>query len=120
MQHVIPVDLAKFPQGWHSEILASPKSGVDSCYVICSRVEPGANGPKLHTHPADQFYYVMAGTMRVQLGTEEFSVGPDTLVFIPEGTPHCNGGHGCMRSCLSSDDGRTEGGSIHEQPCTET
>jgi mannose-6-phosphate isomerase-like protein (cupin superfamily) len=90
MQHVIPVDFAKFPQGFHSELLASPKSGVDSCYVICSRVEPGASGPKLHTHPADQFYYVMSGTMRVQLGTEEFSVGPDTLVFIPEGTPHCN------------------------------
>jgi hypothetical protein len=53
MQHVIPVDFAKFPQGFHSEILASPKSGVDSCYIICSRVEPGAGGPKLHAHPAE-------------------------------------------------------------------
>lgn len=90
MQHIIPVDFSQFPRGWHSEILASPKTGVDSCYVICSRVEPGASGPKLHTHPADQFYFIISGTMRVQLGTEEFSVGPDSLVFIPEGTPHCN------------------------------
>jgi quercetin dioxygenase-like cupin family protein len=90
MQHIVPVDFAKFPKGWHSEILASPKTGVDSCYVICSRVEPGAGGPKLHTHPADQFYFVMSGTMLLQLGTDEFSVGSDTLVFIPEGTPHFN------------------------------
>ena len=90
MQHVISVNFENFQRGWHSEILAGPKSGIDSCYVICSRVEPGAGGPKLHTHPADQFYYIMSGTMRVQLGTEEFSVGPDTLVFIPEGTPHRN------------------------------
>ncbi len=90
MQHIIPVDFSKFPRGWHSEILASPKTGVDSCYVICSRVEPGAAGPKLHTHPADQFYFIISGTMRVQLGTEEFSVGADTLVSIPQGTPHCN------------------------------
>lgn len=90
MQHVIPVDFAKFPNGFHSEILAGPRTGVDGCYLICSRVEPGASGPKLHTHPADQFYYVLSGTTHVQLGTDEFDVGPDNLVFIPEGTPHCN------------------------------
>jgi mannose-6-phosphate isomerase-like protein (cupin superfamily) len=90
MQHVIPVDFSKFPKGFHSEFLAGPRTGVDGCYVICSRVEPGASGPKLHTHPADQFYFVMSGSMHVQLGTEKFEVGPDTLVFIPEGTPHCN------------------------------
>ncbi len=41
MQHIIPVDFSKFPSGWHSEILASPKTGVGTCYVICSRVEAG-------------------------------------------------------------------------------
>jgi mannose-6-phosphate isomerase-like protein (cupin superfamily) len=90
MRHVIPVDFSKFPRGWPSEVLASPKTSLDSCYVICSRAEPGAGGPKLHTHPADQFYFIISGTMRVQLGTDEFSLGPDTLVFIPEGKPHCN------------------------------
>jgi mannose-6-phosphate isomerase-like protein (cupin superfamily) len=94
MQHVIPVDFSKFPRGWHSEFLASPKTGIDSCYVICSRVEPGARGPNLHTHPADQFYYVLSGTLHVQLGTDEFEVGADTLIFIPEGTPHCNWNRG--------------------------
>jgi mannose-6-phosphate isomerase-like protein (cupin superfamily) len=90
MQHVVPVDFNKFPRGWHSEILASPETGVDSCYIICSRVEPGASGPKLHTHPADQFYFIISGTMKVQLGTDHFDVGPDMLIFIPQGTPHCN------------------------------
>jgi len=90
MQHVLPVDFSKFPDGFHSELVASPKTGNDSCYLICSRVPPGARGPEFHIHPADQFYYVLSGTMNVQLGTEKFVVKSDTLVCIPAGTPHCN------------------------------
>jgi mannose-6-phosphate isomerase-like protein (cupin superfamily) len=90
MRHVVPVDFGKFPAGFHSERLATPQTGMDSCIAICSRVPPGHHGPKLHTHPADQFYYVMSGEMNLQLGTDIFKVGPETLVFIPQGTPHCN------------------------------
>jgi mannose-6-phosphate isomerase-like protein (cupin superfamily) len=90
VRHVLPVDFSRFPNGFHSEIMAGPGSGIESCYLICSRVPPGAAGPALHTHPADQFYYVLSGRMNVQLGTDKFVVEPDTLVFIPAGVPHCN------------------------------
>jgi mannose-6-phosphate isomerase-like protein (cupin superfamily) len=90
MQHIIPVDLKSFPEGFHSRRLAMSSTGIDSCMVLFSRVPPGHHGPKLHTHAADQLYYIVKGSMKVQLGTEVFTVEPGNLVFIPEGTPHCN------------------------------
>jgi mannose-6-phosphate isomerase-like protein (cupin superfamily) len=90
MQHIIKVDLDTFPEGFHSRRLATSATGIDSCMVLFSRVPPGHHGPKLHTHAADQLYYIVKGSMKVQLGTEVFTVEPGNLVFIPEGTPHCN------------------------------
>lgn len=80
MRHVFPVDFSKFPDGFHSEIMAGPKTGVDNCYLICSRVPPRASGPALHIHPADQFYYVLSGTMNVQLGKVSRLTTPSTSV----------------------------------------
>lgn len=90
MQHIIPVDLQTFPEGFHSRRLATPANGIESCMVLFSRVPPGHHGPKLHTHAADQLYYIVSGSMKVQLGTEVFTVTPGDLVLIPQGTPHCN------------------------------
>ena len=92
MRHIIPVDFSTFPEGFHSRRLVGPKteSGIESCSVICSRVPPGCGGPALHTHPVDQFYYVISGMTNVQIGTETAVVGPDTLIFFPADTPHCN------------------------------
>lgn len=89
MQHVIPVDLDSFPEGFHSEVL-SLETGVRSSMVLFSRVPPGHHGPKMHTHAVDQTYFVVKGSMKVQLGTDVYDVTPGTLVFIPAGTPHCN------------------------------
>jgi Cupin domain len=54
--------------------------------VLYSRVPPGYHGPKLHTHSVDQIYFVVSGSMRVQVGTQVSTV----MVLIPAGTPHCN------------------------------
>ncbi len=85
-----PVDIAAFPNTFHSEFVAGPNSGLDSAYLVLSRVPPGGTGPALHTHPVDQFYFVLKGEMKLQLGSDTFTVGPDTLVMIPAGTPHHN------------------------------
>ncbi len=90
------VDVAAFPKEYHGEIIAGPTSGAESCYLIYTRVPPGGHGPALHTHAADQFYYVLSGTMNVQLGVDKFVVDPETLVFIPAGTPHMNWNSGSV------------------------
>ena len=62
----------------------------ESCTVIASNVAAHAAAPPNHVHPVDQLYYVVLGEMQLQLGTERFVAGPDTLVYIPAGTPHHN------------------------------
>ena len=63
----------------------------DSALIIGSLVGAGGCGPGQHVHEfSDQMYYVTAGTMKVQLGAEVFDVGPESLVWIPQGVPHHN------------------------------
>jgi mannose-6-phosphate isomerase-like protein (cupin superfamily) len=51
-------------------------------------VEPGAAGPPLHIHPFDQFYFVLAGELSVQIGLEQLVATPGTLTVMPAGVPH--------------------------------
>jgi mannose-6-phosphate isomerase-like protein (cupin superfamily) len=90
MLNYASVDLSKFAPGLHGEYLAGPPTGAKSCWVICTRLQSGARGPRLHVHPADQYYYIIRGEMNVQLGQDVFVIGADTLVRIPKDTPHCN------------------------------
>lgn len=90
MRNIIPNPEAQFPETFKSLWLNGPESGVDSCNCLVSRVPPGHKGPRLHTHPVDQFYFVTEGETTVQIGREVFTVGPMTLVHFPAGTPHCN------------------------------
>src|SRR3954452_19793577 len=64
------------------------------CRVIASHVPAGTAAPPHHVHPVDQLYYVVYGEMQVVLGEERFVAGPDTLVYIPAGTPHHNWNEG--------------------------
>lgn len=66
----------------------------ETCRVIAASVPAGAAAPGQHTHEVDQLYYVYDGEIHVVLGSEEFVAGPDTLVFIPAGTPHHNWNEG--------------------------
>ena len=63
----------------------------DSALFIGSHVGAGGCGPGQHIHEfSNQVYYVTQGSMTVQLGAEVFDVGPESLVFIPQGLPHHN------------------------------
>lgn len=77
-------------EGYEFQILYSG----ESCRVIASSVAAGAAAPPRHVHPVDQLYYVVKGEMHGQLGDEHFVAGPETLVFIPAGTPHHNWNEG--------------------------
>ncbi|MFT4010518.1 MAG: cupin domain-containing protein [Nocardioidaceae bacterium] len=55
-----------------------------------ARVRPPAGGIGWHIHPFDQVYFVLAGTLHVEIAQWTFDVDRDCLVFLPAGVPHRN------------------------------
>ena len=96
MRYLHPVDFAAFPQSaFHSQRLADAGSGLESCICICTRVPPGTGTTSgMHTHPSDQLYYILRGTMHAQVGDRTYIVNPGNLVIIPAGVPHWNWNEG--------------------------
>jgi mannose-6-phosphate isomerase-like protein (cupin superfamily) len=62
--------------------------------MVASYIVEGGCGPGLHYHYCDQVYFLVSGHMNVRLGDQTHSIGPNTLVFIPAGTAHCNWNEG--------------------------
>ncbi len=96
MRYVRPVDFGAFPEtAFHSQRLADASNGLESCICICTRVPPGTGTTSgMHTHPSDQLYYVLRGTMHARVGDQTYIVPPGNLVIIPAGTPHWNWNEG--------------------------
>jgi mannose-6-phosphate isomerase-like protein (cupin superfamily) len=82
------VDLAPFTGEVSSEVLAGPANGLDTAFIIYTRMAPGAKKKGLFSLPVDETYLVFSGKLNVQLGTDEFVAAPDTLVFVPAGVAH--------------------------------
>lgn len=93
MRYVRPVDFSAYRhEGYEFQVLFNG----ESCRIIASNVAPGAAAPPHHVHPVDQLYYVVSGEMQLQLGAERRVAGPNTLVYIPAGTPHHNWNEGAV------------------------
>jgi mannose-6-phosphate isomerase-like protein (cupin superfamily) len=94
MRCVIPVDLARFPPGTHTQTLAGPQTGF-SCYVLVSRSEPAPPPTELSTWRADHLYFAISGQLSLQLAEHELTVEPGTLVRVPKTVQHFawNQGH---------------------------
>lgn len=46
-------------------------------------------GPPLHIHPnQDEWFYVVAGDYRFQVGDEKFDLGSGDTIFLPRNVPH--------------------------------
>jgi len=76
-------------EGFSQVVLADRASGVESVSFGIFRV-PAGKGTELHAHRFDQIYFVIEGSMGLQIGFEEYEAGPNTLVVIPAGMPHRN------------------------------
>jgi mannose-6-phosphate isomerase-like protein (cupin superfamily) len=51
-------------------------------------LEPRTTGPGAHSHPEDDIFYVIAGTMSVLVGDEWTDAAPGSFVLIPGGVTH--------------------------------
>jgi mannose-6-phosphate isomerase-like protein (cupin superfamily) len=73
-----------------SELPTGNLTGADhgaTISVILDQSEPG-HGPRLHKHPYDETWVVVAGNLTFQAGDEQLSAGPGDIVIVPPELPH--------------------------------
>ena len=51
-------------------------------------LDPHTKGPPSHHHPEDDVFYVIEGTLHVQIGTEWTEAPTGSFVMVPGNTPH--------------------------------
>src|ERR1700737_4300179 len=74
-----------------SQWLLDHDSGSAHCSINYIRTPAGGGSPAgMHTHVVDQIFYILSGTMSLQIDGTAYEAGPGTLVFFPTGVPHRN------------------------------
>ncbi len=68
--------------------LVNRASGATRAAVYLAEVPPGKDGPPLHVHEFDQFYFVLQGVLSVEIGLQRYDVPPGHLVVLPAQVPH--------------------------------
>jgi quercetin dioxygenase-like cupin family protein len=74
-----------------NQSLLGPDSGATTCSVSCIKTPPGEGSPAgMHTHEVDQMFYVLLGTMTLEIAGDRYEAEAGTLVIFPAHTPHRN------------------------------
>jgi quercetin dioxygenase-like cupin family protein len=82
---------ATAPEVRYSQKLIDRDSGADVAAVGYIRTPPGGGSPRgLHTHEWEQIFYILEGTMAIEVEGHRFDATPGSLVVFPQGVPHRN------------------------------
>jgi len=76
---------------WFLGTLVRPKlTGGDTGgrFALWEATLPRGAAPPLHTHPQDETFYVLEGSVVAWIETERRDCAPGAAVFVPGGTPH--------------------------------
>lgn len=95
MEYVRKVDEAALnaagPNERFSQWLLDHTSGSKHCSINWIRTPAGGGSPAgMHTHVVDQIFYILSGTMNLEIEGKEYKAGPGSLVVFPAGVPHRN------------------------------
>jgi mannose-6-phosphate isomerase-like protein (cupin superfamily) len=81
------VTLRLFDQSWIDFKVATADTAGN--FFLIEQRELRRFGPPRHVHPEqDEWFRPLKGTFRIEVGDEQFLVGPGDLVFAPRGVPH--------------------------------
>jgi len=95
MEYVRKVDQgavsAAGPNERYSQWLLDHTSGSKNCSINWIKTPAGSGSPAgMHTHEVDQIFYILAGTMSLEIEDTQYEAGPGSLVVFPAGVPHRN------------------------------
>jgi mannose-6-phosphate isomerase-like protein (cupin superfamily) len=78
-----------YPMGRISAVFKADGEETAAGYSISECwLEPHTKGPGAHSHPEDDIFYVLAGTMSVLVGKEWTHAAAGSFVLIPGGVTH--------------------------------
>jgi quercetin dioxygenase-like cupin family protein len=84
-----PGEGREYPMGRISAVFKADGPETASRYSISEWwLEPRTRGPGAHSHPEDDIFYVIAGTMSVRVGDRWTDAAPGSLVLVPGGVIH--------------------------------
>jgi mannose-6-phosphate isomerase-like protein (cupin superfamily) len=75
----------------YTQRLFDRDSGASTCQINCIKTPPGSGSPAgLHVHKVDQIFYILSGTMNIEVEGREYLAPSGSLVVFPKGVPHRN------------------------------
>jgi quercetin dioxygenase-like cupin family protein len=95
MEYVRKVDFDAFMKAGPSERKSQPLidhgTGVSTCTINYIQTPAGGGSPAgMHVHDVDQIFYVLSGTMSIEIEGQEHACPPGSLIVFPKGVPHRN------------------------------
>ena len=78
-----------YPMGRVSAVFKADGAETEGGYSISEWwLDPHTKGPGAHSHPEDDVFYIVAGTMSVLVGTEWIEASTGSFVLVPGNVTH--------------------------------
>lgn len=95
MDYVRKVDFAAVERSSPDERLTQKLldhgSGATTCTINYIKTPAGGGSPAgMHTHAVDQIFYILSGTMSIEIEGKQYDCPPGSLIVFPAGVPHRN------------------------------
>ena len=94
-----PGEGRSYPMGRIAAVFKADESETESRYSISEWwLEPRTQGPGPHSHPEDDIFYVIEGTMSILVGEEWIHASRGSFILIPGGVTHDFENRGAVRA----------------------
>ncbi len=70
-----------------AHIFNGSKYGDLACSAFIVDIQPSL-GPRRHTHPYEEVFVIVEGTVRLEVGVEVLEATPEEICIVPAGVPH--------------------------------
>jgi mannose-6-phosphate isomerase-like protein (cupin superfamily) len=88
-----------YPMGRISAIFKADGPETQARYSISEWwIEPNTKGPGAHSHPEDDIFFVIGGTMSVLVGDDWTHAATGSFILVPGGTSHDFENRGTVRA----------------------
>lgn len=99
--HIRPIDQEQLFGGDPSARARLPmldrSSGAEHLSLVMIRTPPGGGSPEgLHVHRFEQAFYLVSGTMTIEIDGVQEEAGTGSIIVFPAGQPHRNWNSGSV------------------------